>query len=374
MPKNKRDTLLCHQRGSVNLALPRSFNECTTPQLEMIGRVIRERTERADRYHPFSMQDVKIACFFLLSDIEILSYPDESLPLEQQSYLCRQHASRYRRRKRMASHFRYKSDADEGETFRLYLWQINYFISPRPKTKDTKSAEYLSAGAGVLDWMNETSLTRFPYPTLKRRPIDKWLRPKKLEFQGPAPDMDGFSWQQYRFAADLMSQHIRLSNNLLKMQHRGTFTEQQLSTQAENADIARAMFLATIFNRRIPSADAATQTVRHDFRYHPNQHKDNAPYFRRFPDHQWQPIMLWWSGMMQTLSARYPHVFRVQNPTDHAHHATPLELYTATIATMQKYASLTETQTNDQLYSITLEQLERICKENEELERIRSKK
>lgn len=373
MPKNKRDTLLCHQRGSVNLALPRSFNECTTQQLEMIGRVIKERTERADRYHPFSMQDVKIACFFLLSDIEILSYPDESLPLERQSYLCRQHASQYRRRKRRLPSWMHRAaETDDGETFRLYLWQINYFISPPPKTKDAKRAEYLSAGAGVLDWMDEPSLTRFPYPILKRRPIDKWLRPKKLEFQGPAAEMDGFSWRQYRLAADLMAQHIRLSNNLLKMQHRGTFTEQQLSTQAENADIARAMFLATIFNRRISYTDAATQTMRHDFRYHSSQHKDNAPYFRRFPDHQWQPIMLWWSGMMQILSARYPYVFRVQNPS-HARTATPLELYTATVATMQKYASLTEEQTNDQLYSITLEQLERICKENEELERIRKK-
>ena len=51
-----------------------------------------------------------------------------------------------------------------------------------------------------------------------------------------------------------------------------------------------------------------------------------------------------------------------------------MEIYTATTATMQKYAGLTEDQVNTQSYSLVLEHLERLSKENEEMEKIRNKK
>ena len=44
-----------------------------------------------------------------------------------------------------------------------------------------------------------------------------------------------------------------------------------------------------------------------------------------------------------------------------------------TLATMQKYASLTEDQVNNQSYSLVFEHLERLSKENEEMEKIRKK-
>lgn len=48
-----------------------------------------------------------------------------------------------------------------------------------------------------------------------------------------------------------------------------------------------------------------------------------------------------------------------------------IRTYTATIATMQKYAGLTEDQVNNQSYSLVLEHLERLSKENEEMEKLR---
>jgi hypothetical protein len=48
-----------------------------------------------------------------------------------------------------------------------------------------------------------------------------------------------------------------------------------------------------------------------------------------------------------------------------------MEIYTATTATMQKYAGLTEDQVNTQSYSLVLEHLERLSKENEEMEKMR---
>ena len=352
-----------------DLRLPRSWNECSTEQLELISRILLEQIARADRYHPFDMRNVKLACFFVLSGLEVVDWPSLSLPLGEQYYLCRlSHSGKGWRR-----WFGHRSGV--GDTFPLYLWEINYWLSPKARTKDRQSVEYISSGAGILDWMDHDSgskLTRFPYPTLRIRIPGHWLC-SRTEFQGPAPDMDGFSWQQYRFASDLMGQYTQLSNNLVRMQRMGSFTPEQMEQQTHSVNEARAMFLATIFNRRIPYLDPNTSLRTVDFHYDTRQFRDNARYFRQFPDHRWQPILFWWTGMMHTLSRRFPHVFKVQ-PTDSKQRpSTPLEIYTATIATMQKYASLTEDQVNNQSYSLVLEHLERLSKENEEMEKIRKK-
>ena len=363
---------------NVSLTLPRSWNECTTEQLELISRIMLEQIERVDRYHPFDMRNVKIACFFVLSEIEIVEAPDESLPIDEQCYMCRFSSGKGKAKRSWLS--KHQGQRHRNDPFPLYLWQLNYWLSPKAKTKAKDSVEYLSSGAGLLDWLDNNRgsyLTRFPYPTMRLRAKDGSSRIKvrmlrsKVEFEGVAQDMDGFSWRQYRFATDLMGQYTSLSNNLLRMQRMGTFTEEQIAQQTHNVDLARAMFLATIFNRRIAYIDTNTNMQVCDFHYDTHQHNANVAYFRHFPDHQWQPILFWWTGMMQTLSTRYPHVFKVQKLDRQEHPSTPLEIYTATIATMQKYASLTEDQVNNQSYSLVLEHLERLSKENEEMEKIR---
>lgn len=342
----------------INLTLPRSWNECSTEQLELISRIMLEQIERADRYHPFDMRNVKIACFFVLSGMEIVEGIDPSKPLEEQHYVCR--LSTPSRRNRF-----FRRRKQEDETFPVYLCDINYWLSPKPKTDDRNSAEYLSAGAGLLDWLDQergAHLTRFPYPIIRLRNKGGLFR-RKTDYAGPEQDMDGFSWQQYRFAADLMGQYISLSNNLVKMkQMKGRFTAEQIAQQAESMDQARSMFLATIFNRRIDFIDPNTDLKVHDFHYDTRQYETQSPVFRHFPDHKWQPILFWWTGMTHTLSRRYPHVFKVQKLNRKEQPSTPLEIYTATIATMQKYASLTEDQVNNQSYSLVLEHLERLAR------------
>ena len=359
---------------NVSLTLPRSWNECNTEQLELISRIMLEQIERVDRYHPFDMRNVKIACFFVLSEIEIVEAPDESLPIEEQCYMCRFSSGKGKAKRSWLS--KHQGQRHRNDPFPLYLWQLNYWLSPKPTTDDRQSAEYIAAGAGLLDWLDQESgahLTRFPYPTLRLRNKGGLLR-RKTDYAGPSQDMDGFSWQQYRFAADLMGQYISLSNNLVKMkQMKGRFTAEQIAQQTDSMDQARSMFLATIFNRRIDFIDPNTNLKVHDFHYDTRQYETQASVFRHFPDHQWQPILFWWTGMTHILSRRYPHVFKVQNLNRKEQPSTPLEIYTATIATMQKYASLTEDQVNNQSYSLVLEHLERLSKENEEMENIRKK-
>lgn len=346
----------------IDIAVPKHWNRCTTDQLELLADVIREQIERQNRYNSFSMKTVKIAMFFALSGIEIVAGPNPRVPVEEQYYICRLKPHRkWLRRK-----------AGKKETFSLYLWQLDYWLSSKAKTNDRNSAEYLSAGAGLMDWLdnkNEMYLTRFPYPVMKRR--RSRFRARKV-FSGPNNDLDGFSWAQYRFASDTMASYMQISNNLIKMRQMGKFSEQQVWQQVRNVDLAKAMFLATIFNARTKYIDTNTGILKYGFRYESNQCSDNACYFRNFPETKWQVILFWWTGMTHVLSKRYPHVFKVQNIKKQKP-STPLEVYTATTATIQKYAGLTEDQVNHQSYSLVLEHLERLSKENEEMEKLRRK-
>lgn len=343
----------------INLTFPKSWNQCTTEQLELIASVMQDQIFRQDRYHPFDMENVKLAVFFSLSGIKIVKWVDEKLKSEDQFYMCRMLDK--------------KKDKETG-AFPLYLWQINYWLKPKAQTRDKDSVEYITQGAGILGWMDnqkDSYLTKFPYPMRKRR--KSWWRKRKL-FVGVSADMDGFSWEQYRLASDLMQSYTRISNNLIRMQQMGKYTEEQLMQQAQSAALAKSMFLAQIFNAKTDYVDTKTGMVKHDFHYDSGQYSTNAPYFRTFPDIQWQVILFWWTGMTHTLSKRFPHVFKVQPVNKRKQPSTPLEIYTATTATMQKYAGLTEDQVNNQSYSLVLEHLERLSKENEEMAKIRSKK
>ena len=338
----------------INLTLPKHWNACTTEQLELIANVIREQVERQDRYHPFSMQNVKIALFFALSGIEIVEGPNPRVPVEEQYYTCKQ-------------------DKDE---FSLYLWQINYWLSPKAKTNDKTSPEYVSQGAGILDWLDNESgsfLTKFPYPIIKRSHRSRWFSIGH-KFQGPSTDLDGFSWSQYRLATEAMQNYVHLSNSLAIMKQRGTFSDEQMQKQAQSVDMAKSLFLATIFNRKVKYVETSTGMIRKDYHYESNQITDNAEYFRNYPDTQWQVILFWWTGIMHTFSKRYPHVFKVQKVIKKQQPTSAMDIYTATIATMQKYVGINEQECNNQSYSLVLEQLERMSKENEEIERIRKKK
>ena len=361
----------------INLTLPRGWNQCTPSQLEQIAAITQEQVEKIDRYHPFDMQKVKIAVFFLFAGIAINTYPDHRQPINEQHYLVSIEPQKKSLLKKLLSSLAtVPSDSIAGQEcshFPLYLWQLTYWLTPKSKTKDKTSPEYIAQGAGLLDWLDADSgnyLTHFPYPLIKQKA--KWYHRSKT-FQGPRQDLDGFSWQQYRFASDMMQTYTKLSNNLVKMKKMNKFTEEQLQQQAASVQSARNMFLAVIFNTTTNYIDPNTGMKKYDFHYEANQLTANAKYFSDFSETKWQVILFWWSGIMHTLAHRYPHVFKVQKVSSEKP-LTPMEIYTATTATMQKYAGLTEDQVNTQSYSLVLEHLERLSKENEEMEKIRNKK
>lgn len=364
-------------KTSINLRLPSSWLRCSLPELRAIAAIMSDCALRATRFHPFDMMEVKVAVFFRLSNIEVVKPLNPRVLVEQQYYTVRFRpyslADETRPLFRMLRYYRSlksclrRSVLQRDDTFSLYLWQIHSWLSPctNPHTKKTTP--------GLLDWLdNPASLLVFPIPTVSRRA--RRFSVGKTTFQGPAPLMDGFTWQRYRIAQDYMTNYINASNRLLALQKQGNrVSASDLLTATRHLDFAKALFLATLYNRRITFVDEETGRTRTDYRYQSNQHTDNAPYFRNFPDPDWQLILLWWQGMMHYLQKTYPKVFKVQKVKSKSKPTNPLELYTRTTATMEKYISATAAEVDREPYTTILQHLNDITLHNEEMEKINAR-
>ena len=406
---------------NINLKIPTSYSRCSLAELRAIADVMADCAARADIYHPFNMQEVRQAVFFRLTGIEVLEPVNPRVPVEEQYYKCRlrpyslEEEERYHgllaRWRRTKAWIR-TNILGYDDTFSLYLWQINFWLNPsvsmpeheesqespaanNPKsptpTKNTSLIALLSQHAdkvgnvsmpdaddqedddlpplpelpqhpGVLDWLDPSSkdhLMIFPFESVRRH---------RKTFKAPAPLMDGFSWKRYRFAQDFMSNYIDMQNACLRLQRNPATPPKELKKAIRQLDLSKALFLANIFNARIAYIDEQTGQRREDFHYQSNQAYDNSKFFRNFPDRDWQLITLWWQGMMYYLAVTYPKVFKKQKMSQAP--TNPLELYTRTTATMEKYIGIPARDVDREPYTVILQQISDIIQQNEETERI----
>ena len=359
----------------IDLRLPTSFNRCSLAELRAIAAIMGDCALRASRFHPFNMMEVKVAVFLRLTNLEIVEPLNPRIPVEEQYYVVRQlpytleeEPSRILRCYRNFKAWCSRHILGHDDTFSLYLWQIHSWLSP---SKDRRTGK---TTPGLLDWLDSDhsdSLLIFPLNKVFRR---RSLCGRKVEFHGPAPLMDGFTWQRYRFAQDYMQNYVSASNRLLQLQKMGNrASAADILRASKNLDLAKALFLATIFNRRITYVDEQTGQTKRDYHYQSNQHSDNSPYFRNFSDTDWQLVLLWWQGMMHYLQKTFPKVFKKQKVEKNQKAPNPLELYTRTTATMEKYISANAEDVDREPYTIILQHLEDISRHNEEMERINAK-
>ena len=89
---------------------------------------------------------------------------------------------------------------------------------------------------------------------------------------------------------------------------------------------------------------------------------------RRMPDYQFQLILIWWQSQMAWCQQKFKRCFK---KSDSGGGALPIELYTRSTATLQKYLSLSEEQIDCQPALVILQHLEDMSREAEEMERIR---
>lgn len=330
----------------ININLPRTWDSCTTEQLETIAHVLLSHAANATIYTPFDLQGCKVELFFRLAGIQVLEKENPSVPVESQYLLC----------------------SYKGDVFQLYLWQIEYWLGEGEVVLPDKRKVRKQHILGFLDGPNKQydGLTNFPYPIIRR---GFWRK----EFHGPDMLMQNFSWRQYRFAQDWLDYHTRVSNHLLQMQKKKSqFSDEDFAKVIKNVDMARASFLATIFNGKVKGVDEQSQRIYKDWEYRSNQHSDNAKYFRHFDPIKFQVITFWWNGMMFYLQQKYPNMFKKGDPS--AQNSNPLEIYVRTSATLEKYLGFTEQEINNQLFHVVLQHIDDMIKENKEMEKINGKK
>ena len=57
----------------IELHLPKSWNQCTTEELEIIAAAIIEEQQRVDRYHPFEWSRVKLNVVLVVNNLHVVS-------------------------------------------------------------------------------------------------------------------------------------------------------------------------------------------------------------------------------------------------------------------------------------------------------------
>lgn len=320
----------------LNLSFPTSWQNCSTAQLEQIASALVDVAERTDRFHPFDMKEVKVALFFLMSGIKIL----EPLSVNEkgdEGYVV--------------------THSDVKEPFFLELWKINSFVNGVPDIETIGQAESQMEQEGVFDWLDDDSHSGpllFPYCEVATS-----SRILKKSYKGVEPLMQNFTWQRYRHCQDWLEEYLRRENLRIKAlsNARGcserSILYKKLAEATREADHARASFLSELL----------TGT---DEKFHE---------FEKFDKVKWQVILFWWAEQMHYLHRTYPRCFKKQGfGTKGKKPHNPFELYTRTIATMEKYLGLDEEKVNSQTYTLVLQHLEDMAKESEEIEKMKRKK
>lgn len=138
------------------------------------------------------------------------------------------------------------------------------------------------------------------------------------------------------------------------------------------------MVLATLYNREVNYLDETSHLPTHGYHYHPNQSTDNSKYFQDFPPIRFAVILLWWTSIATQLQKKYPKCFgspdkpdkkkkRKTKPQD------PIAEYARTTATLEKYMGVNEQELQQESYTIVLQHLQDMIKQNEEVERMNAK-
>lgn len=323
----------------IDIHLPKSYSDCSLQQLRMIARAFVEQSEHSSSLVPFDFFAVKAKLFLSLSGIRCVDVAINDN--DEREYICLR--------------------SDNKTTFRLQSWQIASWLN---ESKDGEGKKV----AGALDWLDVgvgDGLIKFPFPTYRHL---LWT------FQGPNLYLDGFTWQQYRFAQDFLQAYTLTNNNYLRFRTRNNKAWRKQALQAFNAakDL-RCKFLANLFDGKESYIDANTGKSAYGYHFNPKQFSRNASHFRKFTDTDWQLVLLWWQSQMSYLQRTYPKVFRHKSTGSEPRGFDPMKFYTRTTATMEKYLGITAADVDREPYTTVLQQMEDIVRSNEEIEKINKK-
>ena len=343
---------------TIDLHLPTSWNGCTTADLEAIAAAIIQEQQRTDRYHPFDWSRVKLNVVLAINSLT----PDPSPKGEgsgQTSAIIPQTSDIGPARNTAAGRVVAGSASDIGASGDEYLVRRPQDRAPWPITTGQ-----LLALTDRLAFLDDPKANRtifaFPYPTLDVRCKKEEGRaishqPSAIvHLLGPAPLLDGYTWQEYRYLTDWMQEYMRCANALAQSK----MEDGRGKAALENA---RNEFLAVLFKPATSAISPLTSDI-----------------FAGFSPIKWQVILFWWSSLMGLLQQKFPRVFKPQpvgRDRQQKKNETPWDFYNRVTATIQKYiGGLSEHDVNAATYGTILQQLDMMAQEAQEMEKLKNKK
>ena len=295
----------------IELHLPKSWNQCTTEELEIIAAAIIEEQQRVDRYHPFEWSRVKLNIVLAVNNLT----PEQ------------------------------KGDGSDDQE-----WLVR-----RPEDKESWpiSVGQLVALTDMLSWLDDEksdkTIFMFPYSTLN-------IKHEKLniELQGPPPLLDGYTWQEYRWLTDWMQEYMRLSN------------------AKRDASTAQREFLAILFKPAVSTAGnaAATSAISP---LTSDLFAGFSPVKWQVILFWWSSLMQQLQKKFPRVFKSQPVDKKGRQPKQKAD--TPWDFYNNVTASIQKYiGGLSVQDVDNQPYGVTLKQLEMMADEAAEMEKLKNKK
>ena len=316
----------------IDLHLPKSWNQCTTDELEMIAAAIIAEQQRVGRYHPFDWSRVKLDVVLAVNNLHVV------------------------RDGRNVEDSENRNSEDDAAADGVWI------VSRSKEEGDFPiSTGQLLSLTQMLSWLDDEksdkTIFMFPYPeiTIEAKEQNErkdggskffTLHSSLFTLQGPPPLLDGYTWREYRWLTDWMQEYMRLSN------------------AKRDATSAQREFLAVLF-KPAPVVSGSPADV-------------TADLFADFSPVRWQVILFWWSSLMAQLAKKFPKVFKSQpvgKKQRRPQKDTPWDFYNRVTATIQKYiGGLSAQAVDDQPYGVTLQQLEMMADEAAEMEKLKHKK
>ena len=322
---------------TLDLKVPKGWGQCTTRELEMIAEEMMRAQMMASlsRFHPFDWIEIKTRLFFRFSEVTIVS---------QYVYDGDETDARYGLTTFLCRHGNIEFD--------LHTWQVHSFLE-QLKWLDATDAKGRPLPMPKLMW---------PYPErLWRLRWKRWM-PEK-DYYRPGELLDGLSWAQYRLANDWMEVYTNAANGLIAEQEKhAKANPERIRSLAEQQENARLEVLAQLFYVSDPAEPSKVKSAPRRL-------------LRKITEVEWQVCLFWWSSMMQYLKEQYPKCFKSSaKPSRSRQQPLPIELYTRSMATLQKYlGGLTEDEINAQTAHAILRHLNDMAIEAEEMEKLRRK-
>ncbi len=325
----------------IDLHLPKSWNQCTTDELEIIAAAIIAEQQRVGRYHPFDWSRVKLDVVLAVNNLHVVRNgrnieDSESRNIEEEN-------------------------AADG------VW----IVSRSKEEGDFPiSTGQLLALTEMLSWLDDKksdkTIFMFPYPEItietkeqneRKNGGSKFftLHSSLFTLQGPPPLLDSYTWREYRWLTDWMQEYMRIGNAIAQ----GKSETRKVNNLLPQQERARNEFLAVLFK----PADGGTVP---------------SDSFAGFSPVRWQVILFWWSSLMVQLAKKFPKVFKSQpvgKKQRRPQKDTPWDFYNRVTATIQKYiGGLSAQAVDEQPYGVTLQQLEMMADEAAEMEKLKHKK